>query len=58
MRAGPTGPSKAVLVAREWVDETAWLLGAPLATAAVVSAWWAGAHMDRRHGGGACSRRR
>ncbi|MET8183935.1 hypothetical protein [Streptomyces sp. NPDC005336] len=35
-------PAKAVLVAREWVDEAAWLLGAPLTAAAVVSAWWAG----------------
>ncbi|WP_200259833.1 hypothetical protein [Streptomyces sp. HSG2] len=34
--------AKAVLVAREWADEAAWLIGAPLAAAAVVSAWWAG----------------
>lgn len=35
-------PAKAVLMAREWVDEIAWLVGAPLIAAAVVSAWWAG----------------
>ncbi len=34
--------AKAVLVAREWVDEVAWLIGAPLIAAAVVSAWWVG----------------
>ncbi|MBT2398265.1 hypothetical protein [Streptomyces sp. ISL-100] len=35
-------PAKSALVAREWADEAAWLIGAPLAAAAVVSAWWAG----------------
>jgi hypothetical protein len=35
-------PAKAVLVAREWVDDVAWLIGAPLIAAAVVSAWWDG----------------
>ncbi|GAA1016160.1 hypothetical protein STXM2123_5730 [Streptomyces sp. F-3] len=35
-------PARAVLLAREWADEAAWLIGAPLITAAVVSAWWAG----------------
>ncbi|MGW0885373.1 hypothetical protein [Streptomyces sp. NPDC002671] len=35
-------PAQAVLVAREWADEAAWLIGAPLCAAAVVSAWWAG----------------
>ena len=35
-------PAQAALVAREWADEVAWLLGAPLTAAAVVSAWWAG----------------
>ncbi|WSM43881.1 hypothetical protein OG845_32610 [Streptomyces cellulosae] len=35
-------PAKAVLVAREWADEAAWLIGAPLVAAAVVSAWWTG----------------
>ncbi|TQF04388.1 hypothetical protein E6W39_21905 [Kitasatospora acidiphila] len=34
--------AKAVLVLREWADEAAWLLGAPLAAAATASAWWAG----------------
>ncbi|MFB8124462.1 hypothetical protein ACFVG1_02415 [Streptomyces bacillaris] len=29
-------------MAREWADEAAWLLGAPLMAAAVLSAWWAG----------------
>jgi hypothetical protein len=35
-------PAQAVLVAREWADEAAWLAGAPLITAALLSAWWAG----------------
>lgn len=35
-------PAQAVLVAREWADEAAWMIGAPLCAAAVVSAWWAG----------------
>lgn len=35
-------PAKAVLVAREWADEAAWLVGAPLIAAAVLSAWWTG----------------
>ncbi|USQ85835.1 hypothetical protein NFX46_20045 [Streptomyces phaeoluteigriseus] len=35
-------PARVVLVAREWADEAAWLLGAPLMAAAVLSAWWAG----------------
>ncbi|MEU2086645.1 hypothetical protein ABZ569_32835 [Streptomyces albus] len=35
-------PARAVLVAREWADEAAWLAGAPLCAAAVASAWWAG----------------
>ncbi|WP_328731898.1 hypothetical protein OHT20_17610 [Streptomyces caniferus] len=33
--------SKILLVLREWADEIAWLTGAPLITAAIVSAWWA-----------------
>lgn len=35
-------PARAALVLREWADEAAWLVGAPLLTAAVASAWWAG----------------
>lgn len=35
-------PAKALLVVREWADEAAWLIGAPLAAAAIASAWWAG----------------
>ncbi|MFD8009422.1 hypothetical protein [Streptomyces sp. NPDC058955] len=35
-------PARVVLVAREWADEAAWLLGAPLIAAAVLSSWWAG----------------
>ncbi|MER6106373.1 hypothetical protein ABT115_29915 [Streptomyces sp. NPDC001832] len=35
-------PAKTMLVAREWADEAAWLIGAPLIAAAVASAWWAG----------------
>ncbi|PJJ03748.1 hypothetical protein BX264_4141 [Streptomyces sp. 2333.5] len=31
---------KALLVLREWTDEAAWLTGAPLITAAVLSALW------------------
>ncbi|MFD5131237.1 hypothetical protein [Streptomyces olindensis] len=34
--------ARAVLILREWTDEAAWLLGAPLLTTAVASAWWAG----------------
>ncbi|WP_328844829.1 hypothetical protein [Streptomyces sp. NBC_00258] len=34
-------PARAALILREWADEAAWLLGAPLLTAAVASAWWA-----------------
>ncbi|MFR9722013.1 hypothetical protein ACL02R_01410 [Streptomyces sp. MS19] len=34
--------SRLVLVAREWADEAAWLLGAPLTAAAAASSWWAG----------------
>ncbi|MCC9311280.1 hypothetical protein LN042_30185 [Kitasatospora sp. RB6PN24] len=37
-----TRTAKAALVLREWADEAAWLLGAPLAAAATASAWWAG----------------
>lgn len=33
---------KALLVLREWADEAAWVAGAPLIAAAIVSAWWAG----------------
>lgn len=33
---------KAALIVREWADEAAWLLGAPLAATAAVSAWWSG----------------
>ncbi|MEU8263085.1 hypothetical protein AB0C02_20940 [Micromonospora sp. NPDC048999] len=35
-------PAKALLITREWADEAAWLIGAPLAAAAVACAWWAG----------------
>jgi hypothetical protein len=35
-------PARGVLVLREWVDEAAWLIGAPVFAAAVISAWWAG----------------
>ncbi|MBB5939518.1 hypothetical protein [Streptomyces zagrosensis] len=35
-------PAKAVLVAREWVDEAAWLIGTPLIAAAIICAWSAG----------------
>lgn len=35
-------PARAALILREWADEAAWLVGAPLLTAAVASAWWAG----------------
>ncbi|MDQ1304802.1 MAG: hypothetical protein QG671_630 [Actinomycetota bacterium] len=35
-------PARAILVAREWADEAAWLIGAPLLAGAVLSAWWAG----------------
>lgn len=35
-------PARAALMLREWADEVAWLLGAPLLAAAVASAWWAG----------------
>ncbi|MEU9123520.1 hypothetical protein AB0C96_27230 [Streptomyces sp. NPDC048506] len=34
--------SKRLLILREWADEIAWLAGAPLITAAIVSSWWAG----------------
>lgn len=37
-----TRTGKAALIAREWADEAAWLLGAPLTACAVVSAWWSG----------------
>lgn len=37
-----TRTGKAALIAREWADEAAWLLGAPLAAAAVVSSWRSG----------------
>lgn len=40
---GLSRPAKAALMLREWADEAAWLLGAPLLAAAVASAWWAGA---------------
>ncbi|MFH8407630.1 hypothetical protein ACH4FX_22975 [Streptomyces sp. NPDC018019] len=35
-------PARTALMLREWADEAAWLLGAPLLTVAVASAWWAG----------------
>ncbi|WP_431984141.1 hypothetical protein [Streptomyces qinglanensis] len=35
-------PARAALMLREWADEAAWLLGAPLLAVAVASAWWAG----------------
>jgi len=35
-------PAQVVLMAREWADEAAWLTGAPLIAAAVLSSWWAG----------------
>ncbi|MET9779216.1 hypothetical protein ABZ023_34070 [Streptomyces sp. NPDC006367] len=41
----PSGLSRlarTALILREWADEAAWLLGAPLLAAAVASAWWAG----------------
>ncbi|MEW2581329.1 hypothetical protein [Streptomyces syringium] len=41
----PTGLSRtaqAALLAREWADQAAWLMGAPLVAAAALSAWWAG----------------
>lgn len=34
--------ARSLLTLREWMDEAAWLVGAPLLTAAVMSAWWAG----------------
>ncbi|MEU8543044.1 hypothetical protein AB0C52_24175 [Streptomyces sp. NPDC048717] len=34
--------AKALLVAREWADQAAWLAGAPLCAVAVTTAWWAG----------------
>ncbi|MGC5264059.1 hypothetical protein ACPXCO_23875 [Streptomyces cyaneofuscatus] len=37
-----TAAARLLLMAREWADEAAWLLGAPLFAASVVSAWWAG----------------
>ncbi|MCW7986650.1 hypothetical protein XF35_15460 [Streptomyces platensis subsp. clarensis] len=37
-----TRTGKALLVLREWADEVAWVAGAPLIAAAVVSACWAG----------------
>ncbi|MFD4574975.1 hypothetical protein ACFWNK_03820 [Streptomyces sp. NPDC058417] len=40
---GLSRSAKAALMLREWADEAAWLLGAPLLAAAVVSTWWAGA---------------
>lgn len=40
---GLSRPAKTALMLREWADEAAWLLGAPLLAAAVASAWWAGA---------------
>ncbi|TLQ39404.1 hypothetical protein [Streptomyces marianii] len=40
--SGLSRPARTVLMLREWADEAAWLLGAPLLAAAVVSAWWAG----------------
>ncbi|MER5780204.1 hypothetical protein ABT104_00535 [Streptomyces mobaraensis] len=39
---GLSRPARAALMLREWTDEAAWLLGAPLLAAAVASAWWAG----------------
>ncbi|HEX5568743.1 MAG TPA: hypothetical protein VFY14_17770 [Streptomyces sp.] len=35
-------PARTSLMLREWADEAAWLLGAPLLATAVASAWWAG----------------
>ncbi|MFG2210506.1 hypothetical protein [Streptomyces sp. NPDC048638] len=40
--AGLSRPAKALLMGRERKDEAAWLPGAPLLTAAALSAWWAG----------------
>ncbi|MGW3928674.1 hypothetical protein ACWECC_11290 [Streptomyces microflavus] len=37
-----TAPARWLLMTREWTDEAAWLVGAPLFTAAAVSAWWSG----------------
>ncbi|WP_411143431.1 hypothetical protein [Streptomyces sp. x-80] len=34
--------SKRLLIFREWADEIAWVAGAPLITAAVITSWWAG----------------
>ncbi|WP_327225155.1 hypothetical protein OG229_15870 [Streptomyces platensis] len=40
--SGLTRTGKALLVLREWADEVAWISGAPLIAAAVVSACWSG----------------
>ncbi|APU42952.1 hypothetical protein [Streptomyces sp. TN58] len=40
--SGLSRPAKAALMLREWADQAAWLLGAPLLAAAVASSPWAG----------------
>ncbi|WP_158710981.1 hypothetical protein [Streptomyces albus] len=34
--------ARGALVLREWADEAAWLFGAPITAAAVLSSWWSG----------------
>ncbi|MBB0243513.1 hypothetical protein FNQ90_05165 [Streptomyces alkaliphilus] len=39
---GLSRPARYALILREWADQSAWLLGAPLLAVVVAGAWWAG----------------